>query len=136
MAWRLRPESLLHGLLVCGIRLDQQVRAFPVTLSPSRFEMANADIRLPAAALGLAVPRLAAVGLTGEIELHIPGLAVERGQVHGKLVLRLREAGSVFTPISPPGDYELNLDGRGTEVELLLHTLRGPLQLDGKGSSG
>lgn len=96
-AWGLRPESLLHGLLVCGIRLDQQVRAFPVTLSPSRFEIANADIRLPAAALGLAVPRLAVVGLTGDIELHIPGLAVERGQVHGKLVLRMREAGSVFT---------------------------------------
>lgn len=134
LSWRLRPESLLRGKLVCDIRLDRQGSVFPVTLSPSRLEIANADIRLPAAVLGLAVPRLAAVGLSGEIELHIPGLAVERGQVHGTLALRLREAGSAFTPISPLGDYELNLDGRGATVQLLLHTLQGPLQLDGKGS--
>ncbi|MCF8178530.1 MAG: type II secretion system protein N [Sulfuritalea sp.] len=48
--------------------------------------------------------------------------------------MRLREAGSAFTPISPLGDYEFNLEADGARIELLLHTLKGPLQLDGKGA--
>lgn len=134
LAWRLRPGSLLRGHLTGDIQLEPDGKAFPVTVSPSGIEIANADISLPAAALGLGVPRLAALGLTGDMLLHIPGLSIGRGQVRGKLELRLREAGSVFTPISPLGDYEFNLDANGTGVQVLLHTLKGPLQLDGKGS--
>lgn len=134
LAWRLRPESLLHGQLVGDIQLDREGRGFPVRVSISGIEIANADIRLPAAALGLAMPRLAALGLAGEIEVHIPGVAIESGQLRGRLALRLRQAGSAYTPIFPLGDYELNLDGQGAQVQLFLHTLQGPLQLDGKGS--
>lgn len=132
--WRLRPESLLRGQLVGDIRLDQDGRRFPLTVSPSGIAIADAEIRLPAAVLGLAVPRLAALGLGGELELHIPGASMERGQWRGRAALRLRSTGSSFMPIYPLGDYELNLDGQGTAVQLLLHTLQGPLQLDGKGA--
>jgi general secretion pathway protein N len=134
LAWRLRPESLLRGQLVADIRLDREGRSFPLTVSPSGLAIADAEIRLPAAALGLAVPRLAALGLGGELDLRIPGAAIERGEWRGRAAVRLLNTGSAFMPIHPLGDYELNLDGRGAVVELLLHTLQGPLQLDGKGS--
>jgi general secretion pathway protein N len=134
LVWRLRPESLLRGEIVCDIQLDQDGTAFPVTVSTAGIEIANADISLPAAALGLAVPRLAALGLTGDMVLHIPHLAIGHRQVWGKLALRLREAGSTFTPISPLGDYEFKLEANGAGVQILLHTLKGPLQLDGTGS--
>jgi general secretion pathway protein N len=134
LAWRLRPESLLRGQLVGDIQLDREGSGFPVAVSISGIEIANADIRLPAAALGLAMPRLAVLGLGGELEVHIPGVSIESGQLRGRLALRLRQARSAFTPIFPLGDYELNLDGQGARVQLFLHTLQGPLQLDGKGS--
>lgn len=134
LAWRLRPAALLGGQIVGDIQLDEDGRTFPVSLSPSGIEIANADIQLPAAILGLAVPRLAALGLAGDMSLHIPGLSVKGRQVRGTLALRLRQAGSAFTPISPLGDYEFNLEADGAGIRVLLHTLKGPLQLDGKGS--
>ena len=133
-AWRMLPESLLHGHLVCEIELDRATRAFPVTISLSRVELANADISLPATALALGVPKLAPLGLTGEILLHVASLSVGRKQMQGNATLQWRDAGSVFTPISPLGDYELNLDADGATAHVLLRTMQGPLQLDGKGT--
>ena len=54
--------------------------------------------------------------------------------MQGNVTLQWRDAGSVLTPISPLGDYELNLDAEGAAVHVLLRTIQGPLQLDGKGS--
>lgn len=133
IAWRILPESLLRGHLVCEVKLGQ-AKPFPVTLSLSRIELANADIDLPATTLGLGVPKLAPLGLTGELLLHVANLSLERKQMHGNVTLQWRDAGSALTPISPLGDYELSLDGEGATVHVSLRTLQGPLQLDGKGS--
>ncbi len=133
-AWRILPESLLRGHLVCEVELERAAKPFPVTISLSRIELANADISLPATALGLGVPKLAPLGLTGDILLHVASLSIERKQMQGNVTLQWRDAGSVLTPISPLGDYELNLDAEGATVHVLLRTIQGPLQLDGKGS--
>lgn len=133
-AWRMLPESLLRGHLVCEVRMEQATKPFPVTISLSRIELANADISLPATALGLGVPRLAPLGLTGELLLHVASLSIERKQMQGNATLQWRDAGSVFTSVSPLGDYELSLDAEGASNHIVLRTLQGPLQLDGKGS--
>lgn len=133
-AWRMLPESLLRGRLVCEVRMEQATKPFPVTISLSRIELANADISLPATALGLGVPRLAPLGLTGELLLHVASLSIERKQMQGNVTLQWRDAGSVFTSVSPLGDYELSLDAEGASNHIVLRTLQGPLQLDGKGS--
>lgn len=134
LAWRILPGALLRGQLVCEVELEQSAKPFAVTISLSRIALANADINLPATALGLGVPKLAPLGLSGELLLHIASLSIERTKMLGKATLQWRAAGSAFTPISPLGDYELNLDANGATVDVLLHTLQGPLQLDGKGS--
>jgi general secretion pathway protein N len=134
IAWRVMPESLLRGHLVCEVELEHSGRRFPVTLSPSRIDLANADISLPAAVLGLGVPSLAALGLTGEVLIHVSGLAIARDAVDGNATLRWRAAASVLTPVSPLGDYEIRMDGEGTTLHAYLRTIEGPLQLDGKGS--
>jgi general secretion pathway protein N len=133
-AWRILPESLLHGEVVCEVLMESSSKGFPVTLSLSGITVANAEISLPAAALGLGVPKLAALGLTGDVLLHIANLSIESRQMRGKASLQWRDAGSVFTPISPLGDYELSFEGDGSTVQVLLQTLHGPLQLDGNGS--
>ena len=133
-AWRFLPESLLRGRLVCEVGLDQSPTRFPVTISLSRIEVANADISLPATVLGLGVPKLAPLGLTGDVLLHIASLTIQRKEVQGNATLQWRGAGSVLTPISPLGDYELRLDGAGATVHAYLRTIQGPLRLEGQGS--
>jgi general secretion pathway protein N len=133
VAWRILPESVLRGQLVCEVKLGQ-AKPFPVTLSLSRIELEKADVSIPATALGLSLPKLAPLGLTGELLLHVAYLSIERKQIHGNLTLQWREAGSALTPVSPLGDYELSFEGAGATVHALLRTLQGPLQLDGKGA--
>src|SRR6185295_16115716 len=100
----------------------------------SGIELANADVTLPAATLGLAVPRLAPLGLTGELLVHVAHLSIASGGVEGNTVLRWRAAGSALTPLSPLGEYEVRLDSTGMKTHASLVTLSGPLELDGRGS--
>jgi len=134
MDWRIKLSALPRGQLIYEIDFGQSRHPFLVTLSPFRIALTDTDIDLPAAALALGSPRLAALNLTGDILLHIDSLSIGREQTLGKLSLQWRNAGSAYTPISPLGDYELNLDSDGKTIQALLHTLDGPLQLDGKGS--
>jgi general secretion pathway protein N len=134
LAWRVVPLSLLRAHLVCEVGLEQTAKRFPVTLSLSRIELANADISVPAAALGLAVPKLAALELTGEMQLRVSSLSIGRSATRGSAMLQWHAAGSALSPVSPLGDYELRIEGDGPAVRATLHTLKGPLRLDGKGS--
>ena len=48
--WRARLAHLLRGRLQYEVALDHAVKLFPVTISLSRTEVADAEINLPAAA--------------------------------------------------------------------------------------
>ena len=134
LVWRVVPESLPRAQLVYEVGLEQAPQRFPVTLSLSRIELANADIGLPATVLSLGVPRLAPLGLTGDVLIHVSSLSIGRAGMEGNATLQWRDAGSVLSPVSPLGDYELRLDGKGMTVHAFLRTIEGPLRLDGKGS--
>lgn len=134
IAWQIQPESLLRGHLACQINWGRAAKAFPLTLSLSKVELANADVDLPATALGLGVPKLAPLGLTGDMLLHVDSLSIERNKMQGNATLQWRNAGSALVPISPLGNYELSFNGDGATTHALLHTIQGPLQLDGKAS--
>jgi len=133
-AWRIKPLSLLLAHLVCDVRLGKAFQSFPVTLSVSGIELTNADFQLPAAALGLAEPRLAPLGLTGEVLIHVSSLSIARDSMAGEATLKWRAAGSALTKVSPLGDYELRLDAGNRTVNAVLRTIAGPIQFDGTGS--
>lgn len=134
IVWRLLPAHLLRGKLLYEVGLDQPLKRFRVAISPSRIEVENADVNLPAAALGLAVPKLAPLELTGDMTLHVARLAIARGMIQGNATLQWRAAGSSFAPVSPLGDYEIRFEGKGATAHMSLRTLQGPLRLDGQGS--
>jgi len=134
LAWRVLPGSLPRGHLVAEVELDHAAGPFPVTLSLSRIQIADAAINLPAAALGLGLPRLAPLRLTGDVLVDIPRLSLERDRVDGDATLQWRAAGSALTPISPLGEYEVRFKAVGSAVHAALTTLAGPLQLEGKGT--
>lgn len=134
LSWRVAPLSLLSGRLTCEVGIEPASSRFPLTLSMSRIELADADITLPAAVLGMAVDKLAPLGLTGEVRILVANLSIARNSVTGNATLQWHAAGSVLTLVSPLGDYELRMDGEGRTVNADLRTIAGPLQLDGKGS--
>jgi len=134
LAWRALPESLLRGRLVAEVELEQAARPFQVTISLSRLEFGAVQVRLPAAALGLGMPRLAPLRLTGDVLVDIPHLALERGRMQGAATLQWRAAGSALSPVAPLGDYEVRFTGDGPAVRAALSTLEGPLQLEGRGT--
>lgn len=132
--WHMRPASLLTGAMTSDVQVGPAGKVFRVTLSPAGLATANVDIRLPAAALALALPKLAPLGLTGDVVLHITRLSIEPRQARGKLAVQLLEAGSSLVTLAPLGDYELDLEGDGITATAVLRTLKGPLQIDGKGA--
>lgn len=134
LSWRVRPVSLLRGRLVADIELEQAERRFPVTVSLSGVEVGALHVRLPAAALSLGMPRLGPLRLTGEVEVDIAQLSLERGSVRGAATLQWRAAGSALTPVAPLGDYEVRFSATGNAVKGVLRTLEGPLQLEGTGN--
>lgn len=136
LAWRVLPESLWRGRLVCELDLGQAARPFAMTASFSGVEFTNAEADLPAAVLGIAVPALAPLGLGGEVSLRAQSFSIGRRGVRGNATLQWRTAGSALTPLFPLGDYELRLDGENSALHPSLRTLRGPLWLEGKGGRG
>jgi general secretion pathway protein N len=134
IAWRWLPGWLLRGRLVCEMELDSSARRFAVTLSPTRIEVADADISVPAAILGMAEPKLAPFGLGGELVVHIADLMIVAGDIQANATVVWRGASSAHTKVSPLGDYELRFEHSGTVRTAVLRTLDGPLQLDGTGS--
>ena len=134
IAWRFRPQSLLRGHLDCEIRLDRSDREFPVAIYPTRVELANATIAFPAMILGLAVPKLGPLSLTGEILIRIAHLSFGLGGSKGHATLQWHDAGSALTAVSPLGDYQLNIASEAAGAKMRLSTLKGPLQIDGGGS--
>ncbi len=134
LAWRLRPDALRRAQLGYEVELGPDIQPFLTTIGWSRIEIANADISVPAAALSLGVPRLAPLGLTGEVQIQVANLSVARESMQGAATLRWRGAGSTLTPISPLGEYEMRLTAAGRAVHATLSTLEGPLQVEGNGT--
>jgi general secretion pathway protein N len=132
--WRFLPFALLRARLAYEVELDPGSRPFPMALTSSGIELADADISLPAMALGKAIPKLAALGLTGDMHLQIPELVIGRSAVRGSATMQWRNASSALSPVSPLGGYELRISAEGAAIRTVLHTLQGPLQLDGNGT--
>jgi len=133
LAWRLLPARLAHAQLAYEINLNQAGH-IPLAISPwpSRVELFDAKIVLPASLIGMAVPRLTPLRLTGDLRIHIHRLNVEPDKLRGDVRMQWQNAGSELSPISPLGEYEFRFDGEESKAQLTLRTVRGPLQLDGR----
>lgn len=136
ITWQLQHVSLISARLAFEITVEPQSQPVRVTLSRSGLDVKNLAFRLPARVLGLAVPRLAPLGLMGEVLLHADALTISRDRFLGTATLHWRAAASTLTPISPLGDYEIQIIGDGTTMAASLRTI-GPgaaLRIEGKGA--
>ena len=134
LTWRMAPTSLLRGQLTLEVQTDSSAPHFPVTISLSSVEIAQADMALPAAALGLIVRELAPLDLTGDLLLHVKHLKIDRQQIDADATLQWTSASSALSPISPLGGYEMRVEPAGPALRCTLRTLQGPLEVQGEGS--
>jgi len=136
LSWRFKPGSLLRAQVGFEVDIGQTRKYFLLVVSLARLEIFDADLVLPAAALALATPRLALLDPGGDLHIHVSRLSIGRDAVHGAAVVRWPDAVSSLTPVSPLGDYELRLEESGDGTNVVLGTLKGPLHLEGRGSTG
>jgi general secretion pathway protein N len=134
VSWRVLPGSLWRGHLAYDVLLADAVSPARLTLSPSRIEIANVLVELPASVIGFAVPRLAPARLTGDLSISAAQFAVERRDMRGSATVRWRNAGAALTGVAPLGEYEMRIDSDEQGARASLATLRGPLELKGQGS--
>lgn len=132
--WRLRPLSLLRGAPVYDTHWVARKDVVIVRPGVARVGIENLEATLPASALALVMPRLAALDLSGTLQLRIDSLELGQSTLSGKARLAWSLAGSALTPVHPLGDYELRVNGSESKVSVTLHTLQGPLNLQGEGT--
>jgi len=137
-SWRLSPLVLL-GQVSMDLANDQAL-AQPVRITGtwSAWQVSAGELLLPAEGLsGLGAP-LNTLALTGTIKLSWNLLDIARQGnavvVNGRTVLSLTDMGSRMSPIKPLGSYEMVMDWRGQNADLVLRTVRGALVLSGTGA--
>jgi general secretion pathway protein N len=136
--WRLSPLVLLGQVnmeLANEGALAQPVR---VTGSWSQWQVSAGELLLPAEGLaGLGAP-LNTLAPSGKIRLSWNLLDIARQgnavAVNGRTVLSLTDMGARMSPIKPLGTYEMAMDWRGQQADLVLRTVRGALVLTGSGT--
>ncbi len=134
--WQLDPGQLLFARLAWRIVLVTGTPPSVVTVTRSRIEISQLDLALPAAAVTQALPAVAGYGLGGQMQLHVDTLVFGPGATEGSATLQWHGASTALAPISPLGSYELHLQGEGADIGISLHTLQGPLLLEGHGTLG
>ena len=134
LSWRLRPAALLAGRLDFELATDPPVSVSAMSVSRSKIGFSGVDIRLPAATLAAGLPDMAGWGVAGEIRLVADQLAFGPGQTAGGLTLHWQAAGSSLSPVSPLGDYALDVKGQDHGWQASLRTTAGPLQISGEGA--
>ncbi len=133
--WTTDFGSLYRGEVVFHIDLGAQpVR---ITVTPHRWNIDSAGVRLPMAFLRPFFPRVVAnSSWTGEVQFTANGLAQTwaGGDGHGTARIEVKSLAVAEFSATPLGSYRLDLKPDENSMSLVLTTLSGPLGLDGKGA--
>lgn len=130
--WRWRPLWQAPGRLLFEFPAATDFKPVGVILAWKKLEIETLELVLPAAALGLALPRIAVLRPAGEIRIEGARLVVADGEVTGAGRVLWSNAGFAMTALWPVGSYAVRLenDARGGHAEVA--TAAGPLRIDGK----
>lgn len=137
-AWQLSPLVLVGRVNM--VLENAQALSAPVRIegSWSQWRVSEGQLLLPAEGLaGLGAP-LNTLMPSGVIRLSWNRLDLVRQPdsvaVTGRTVLSMTDMGSRMSPIRPLGSYEMAMDWRGAQADLVLRTVRGALLLSGNGT--
>lgn len=137
-SWRLSPLILLGSVdaeLENAAALSQPVS---VTGSWTQWKVSPAAVLLPAERLAALGAPLNTLQPSGQMRLSWGPLQLTRQDgelgITGTVSLDMNDIASRMSPVKPLGSYNLALDWRGTQANVTLKTVKGPLLLSGAGT--
>lgn len=132
--WQLSPWPLIVGVLDARIEHDSMKR--PVVVSGN-----TAELRISAGALTLPPVDLDRLGSpwntirpTGTLTVSWENVTLRSGRFDGRAAIELSQAASALTPVRPLGAYRIEIVGSGSQAQVQMNTLSGPLRLEGRGT--
>lgn len=136
--WRLSPLVLVGRVNMALENPQALARPVQVTGGWSQWQVSEGQLLLPAEGLaGLGAP-LNTLVPSGVIRLSWNRLDLMRlpnsVAVTGRTTLSMSDMGSRMAPVKPLGSYEMVMDWRGQQADLVLRTVRGALLLSGNGT--
>lgn len=137
-AWHLSPMVLL-GQVDLELQ-NPEALSQPVKLTGTwnQWQLSQAAVSLPAERLaGLGAP-LNTIQPSGQMRLSWTPLQLMRAgnavEVSGTMTLLMSDIASRLSPIKPLGAYQLIMDWRGRQAQLVLKSIKGPMLLSGNGT--
>lgn len=137
-SWRLSPMALL-GEINAELENDEALSQ-PVTVTGNwhQWKVSSSAIFLPAERLAALGAPLNTMQPSGQMRLSWEPLDLSWKNgiigIIGTMQLELDDVGSRLSPVKPLGSYVLELDWHGTQADLKLNTINGPMLLGGTGS--
>jgi len=137
-SWQLSPLVLL-GVVNAQLENDAALSQ-PLTISGNwhQWKVGPGSILLPAERLAALGAPLNTIQPSGNMHLSWEplDLTLRNGTlgVVGKTKLEMDDIGSRLSPVKPLGSYDLVMDWHGTQADVKLRTISGPMLLNGTGS--
>lgn len=130
--WKIGVPDLLLGHI--SVRILSNKAALPITvvISPSRIEMKQVELLLPAALLPDFLPPLRPMAPDGLLHVSADAFTVSN-TFFGKVSIEWLNAASSLSRVAPLGSYHGRIAAHGHRLDIRLDTLNGPLFLAGKG---
>ncbi len=134
LSWKWRPGELLDGRIGFDFELGRATRTIngSVTLGRNSLALNNVRGKVDAALLGFVSRPLSLLQPQGNLLLDVASLSLARKRIHGSGRLEWRDGQSGIVA-APLGDYqvELSTDPDGRRALINVHTLQGPLSMNG-----
>ena len=132
--WDVRPWPLLAGLIDASLNVDGMSEPVQLQGSFGELRVGPGRLALPSVELSRLGSPWNSIRPSGALGVEWQALTIRDGQLAGDAAVELRDASSALTPVRPLGSYRVEIQGRGSQADLALETLNGPLQLNGKGT--
>ena len=136
-SWRLSPMVLLGSVDAELENPEALSQPVSVTGSWQQWQVSPAAILLPAERLAALGAPLNTVQPSGQMRLSWELLQLTRQdgkiEVAGAMNLEMNDLASRLSSVKPLGSYNLAFDWRGTQADVTLKTIKGPMLLSGSG---
>ena len=136
-SWRLSPLVLLGSVDVELENAEALSQPIGVQGNWHQWQVSPGAIALPAERLAALGAPLNTVQPSGQMRLSWEPLQLTRqnGKIEmaGAMNLAMNDLGSRLSPVKPLGSYDLALAWHGTQADVTLKTVRGPMLLSGSG---
>lgn len=135
ISWQLDWLALFSGKPTLLLRNLSQTDDMPMSLvlNQKQLQLHHINLPLPAQALSELSPHLKPIQLGGELVLQSELLSLSQTEITGQATILWSKASSGLTNVSPLGNYKINVNGSGQQLNIQLSTVDGALILNGGG---